>query len=84
MAHKTKILKATSGPVQIGPNQSVMIENTAVYLLVEEDLETLLKMMGNGYELQGAFTWGEMTIAIVKTVRPTQIQTGAALIPRKG
>ena len=84
MAHKTKVLKATSGPVQIGPGQAVMIETTAVYVLVDEDLETLLKMLGTGYEMQGAFPWGEMTIAIVKTVRPTKIQTGASLIKPQG
>lgn len=71
----TKIITVKSGPVQIGPAQHVIIESNAIHILAEDDLKTLLKLMGEGHELKGTFAWGEMTIAITQTVKPSTLQS---------
>lgn len=71
----TKITTAKSSPVQVGPGNYVIIETSAVHVLTDDDLQQLLKLMCNGHELKGAFVWGEMTVAVTQTVKPTQLQT---------
>lgn len=78
----TKITTVKSAPVQVGPNQYVIIETSAVHILVEDDLQTMLKLMGEGQELKGTFAWGEMTIAVIQAVRPSKL-TGLTINNRR-
>lgn len=82
MSTSTKLITVKSAPVQVGPAQFVIIETSAVHILVEEDLKTLLKLVGEGQELKGTFAWGEMTIAVIQAVRPSKL-TGLTINNRR-
>ena len=68
MTKKTQVTKVASEPIQIGPGQHVIVENSAVNVLTQTDVQLVLQMLCSGYELLGAFPWGEMTLVILKRV----------------